>query len=779
MHEQATTPVPFGKLARWLGWALLVLILVALAGWSGGRWYLARSVAVYSGEVMVEGLDGPVEILFDGRGIPQVWALTDGDAFYALGWLHASERLFQMELQRRMAKGTLSEVLGADLYEMDAWQRKLGFYRKAVREAGELDEEMRALYARYLAGVNAWIDQAPVLPPEFVVLRFRPDPWTLEDALAVALYSTWFSHELMAYDGLYQRLNDRLGEEIRQLVHDHKPWSPTTVPDGPLASLFEADPFPLRAGKASNSWVVSPARSASGAALHASDPHLPTNSVPVLWYAAGLHSAEGLDAVGVSVPGVPTIHMGHNGRIAWSGTVSSVDVVDYYRERLHPEDSLRVATPEGWSPVEVVWEEIRVKGEREPRRLAVWTTPRGVVIQRSDTLATSLHWAGFDFSVADMVRSTRDLMRAGSFDEFRRAVTGLGALDHNWMYSDAAGNIGYQLGTPVPVRDYDSYVAQNAADPNVVWSGYRPLDETPHALNPAQGWLASTNNQIVPESWPYELPGFYEVDRFPRIAALLESKEVFNREDMEAFQLDRRSGAALRRKEIAAAGAERLGRADIAERLRAWDATMAEDDATAALFKTWWTEMTRHLFEDDLGDDWGMGDALTDEVVDREVASIIDDQRTPEVEDLAAISARAIESALALTRGRTLGEVQTLRIAHPLSVVRPVDALLRLSRGPIPIGGDGSTLNAVFANSDPEAGTFRALAGPSMRFVLDWADPDAFTLDLWLGQSGNPFSPHYDDFIEPMLRGERWVVPFSREAVEARAQSTLRLVPSR
>lgn len=778
MNEHGNAPGRLGKVVRLLGWALLVLVVVVVTGLAGGRWYLARSVATYSGEVVVEGLDGPVEILFDGRGIPQVWARTDGDAFFALGWLHASERLFQMELQRRIAKGTLSEVLGAELYEVDVAQRRLGFHRKAVREAGDLDDEMRAVYARYLAGVNAWIERAEVLPPEFVVLRFRPEPWTVEDALAVALYSTWFSHELMANDRLFDRLNDRMGEEIRRLLHEHKPWSPTTVPDGPLASLFAAEPFPLRAGKASNSWVVAPSRSASGAALHASDPHLQTNAVPVLWYAIGLHSAEGLEAVGVSVPGVPTVHMGHNGRIAWSGTVSAVDVLDYYRERLHPEDTLQVATPDGWAPVEVVWEEIRVRGE-EPRRIAVWTTPRGVVVSRTDSTATSLRWAGFDFSVAAMVRSMRELMRAGDFDAFRRAVTGLGALDHNWIYSDAAGNIGYQLGTPVPVRSYDSYVMQDAADPGVVWSGYRPLDGTPYALNPAQGWLASTNNQIVPESWPYELPGFYDVDRFPRIAALLESKEVFDRGDMEAFQLDRRSGAALRRKEVAAAGADRLGRSDVAARLRDWDGAMTEDDATAALYKTWWLEMIRHLFEDDLGSDWLMGHDVADEVVDREIASVIDDQRTPEIEELAAISARAMESALARVGSATLGAVQTLRIEHPLSVVRPIDTLLRLSRGPFPIGGDGSTLNAVFARPDVETGTFAAEAGPSMRFVLDWADVDAFTLDLWIGQSGNPFSPHYADFVEPMLRGERWTVPFTRAAVEARTQSTLRLRPSR
>lgn len=769
---------PHRRPLRLLFRAVLALVVLLAAAWFGTRWTLARSVADYAGEFTIPGLDGPIEIFYDEKGIPQVWAETDGDAVFALGWLHASERLFQMELARRMAAGELAELVGDVAYEVDVRQRRLGFARKARAEAADLDPATRTILERYVDGINTWVGRRRILPPEFVALRFRPREWTIEDVLTVAVYSTWYSHGLMDQDGVYQTLSRDLGPEVLDLLRSFKPWSPPTVTDGILAGLFEADPFPLRAGHGSNAWAVAPARSASGHALHASDPHLEIQSVPGFWYAAGLHSAEGLEAVGITAPGTPHIHMGHNGRIAWAGTVSSVDIVDYYREMLHPEDSLRVRTPDGWVPIEVTWEEIRVKGEDEARRVAVWRTPRGAVVERNDSTATSLHWAGYDFSTASIIPAALDLMRASDFDAFRHAVTRLGGLDHNWVYSDRAGNIGYQLGTPVPVRSYDPYLTQDAADPAVVWSGYRPLDETPHALNPASGWIASTNNQIVPDTWPYELPGFYHLDRATRIATLLETKPVFDRGDMEAFQLDRISGGALRRKEIAAAGAERLGRADIATALRDWDGAMAEEDTVATIYALWWEFLPRHLFEDELGDRWWQARSLLDEVVDGDIAHLIDDVRTPEIEDLAAISARAMEEALELAGGRSFGQASTLRIMHPLGSVRTLAAILRLNRGPIPWGGDPGTLNATNAAYDPETASFKAMYGPSMRFIMDWSDVDAFTLNVWPGQSGNPFSRHYDDFLELGRTGGRWTVPFTRQTVEARAASRVRLVPA-
>ncbi len=714
---------------------VLVLLLLAIIVWFGVPLYLRRSIARHEGTV-VAAVRTPVEIAFDAKGIPQIWARTDGDAFFAIGWLHASDRLFQMELVRRLARGELSEVFGAVAIDVDERQRRIGFARRA--NANELTPAARAALQRYVDGVNAWVAQASVLPPEFVILRLTPRKWTIEDCLAVSGYQTWFSHELMDQDQRYQKIIEKLGMPARALAHAGHPWSPSTVPE-------------LSITNASNSWVVAPSHSATHAALHAADPHLSIDQAPGLWYLAGLHSDEGLNVVGATYAGAPFVVMGHNEAIAYSFTVASVDVIDYY------DDHAAGAA---------IREEIRVRGAK-PRVIEVREGARGVMIDDH----TSLHWAGFDFAPARISDSALRLQKAATFDEFRRAVTGFGALDANWIYSDRAGNVGYQLGAPVPIRDYDTYVRQSASDPRSAWRGYRALDETPYALNPAQGFLASSNNQIVPKNWPYAIPGFYDPYRVTRLAAQLPSTHT--PAQMHALQLDVVSALALRWKSLAAAGAE----AEDAHLLNAWDGRMSADSKAATLFEAWWRRLPRAIFEDDLGEDWDTGRVLLDEALTSNTA--IDDRRTPQVETRADISKRAMREAKEIAAGRTWGEACKLVIEHPLARVKVLDWWLHLNRGPLPGMGDPGSINANFYSYDGRTKAFRSRVGPSMRFVLDWSDPDSFTLTAALGQSGNPFSPHYDDFLGMAQRGESWTVPFTKEKVYAKSVSMLRLNPGR
>jgi penicillin G amidase len=703
---------------------LLAIVLLVAVIWFGGRAYLARSVAQYDGSIKTR-VAAPVEITFDVRGVPQIWAKTDADAFFAVGWLHASERLFQMELVRRLSRGELSEVFGEAAYDADLAQRRIGFARNA--DAAKLSPEARVAAQRYVDGVNAWIAQASVLPPELVILRLEPRAWTIEDCLAISNYQTWFSHELMDQDRKYQALIEKLGMQAKALTQAGHPWSPPTVPD-------------LRITTASNSWAIAPSRTANRAALHAADPHLSIDQAPGLWYLAGIHSDEGLNVVGVTYGGAPFVVMGHNADVAFSFTVASVDLIDYY-------DDKPVAT--------IAREEIRVKGEDAPRVVEVKRGTRGVMIDGK----TSLQWAGLDFEPAAISNAALRLQKAKNFDDFRRAVTGFGALDANWIYSDRAGNIGYQLGAPIPIRDYDSYMRQNAGDPRTAWRGYRALDETPHALNPQQGFLASSNNQVVSKDWPYAIPGFYDPYRITRAAALLPAKRT--RDEMRAVQLDLISGIALRWKALAG--------------LEAWDGSMAADSKEALLFAAWWRRMPRAVFEDELGADWNTGRVLLEEALTTGIA--VDDKRTPRVETLQDLSKRAMDEARAIANGRTWGEACTLLVKHPLARVKVLDRLLKLNRGPFPAWGDPGTLNANFYSYHHDSKSFRAHIGASMRFVLDWSDVDAFTLTGALGQSGNPFSPHYDDFLPMMLAGEPWNVPFTREKVLAKTTSTLTLTP--
>jgi penicillin amidase len=291
--------------------------------------------------------------------------------------------------------------------------------------------------------------------------------------------------------------------------------------------------------RASNSWAVVPQKSLSGAVLHASDPHLQIHQIPGFWYLVGLHSDEGTNVLGVTAAGLPTVVMGHNDSIAYAFTVASIDVIDYYREQRHPQDSLKVLTEDGYRDMDIFEEEIFVEGESGPRNVTLYSTAHGPVVRTDSLSVLSLKWAGFDFDACDLVRSAMKLHRAANFQQFREAVTGFGALDVNWTYSDINGNIGYQLGTPVPRRNFsDTFFQIAAEDSSKRWKGYYNLKDTPFALNPPQGWLATCNNRIVSDRWPYPLPGFYDPYRINRAAALLSEKEVFSSTDFEEMQLD-------------------------------------------------------------------------------------------------------------------------------------------------------------------------------------------------------------------------------------------------
>lgn len=761
--------------------SLYVLLGLLLLVWFGGKWILSFSTADYSGEKLIANLHNPVEVTFDARGIPQIWAETNDDVYTTLGWLHASERLFQMELVRRMSKGELSEVFGRAAFEVDLFQRQIGFARKAQADAAELSSEARATLTSYCNGINQWIAAKTILPPEFVILQFKPAPWTPEDCMVVALYQTWYSHALMDRDEDYAKLIEKFGTDAFDLFTKYKTWSPPTIKEGLLSSLFQQEAFPLRMTNASNSWVVAPHKSTSKHAIHASDPHLVTNQIPGFWYIAGLHSQEGLNVVGVTVPGMPFVSMGHNGQIAYAFTVASVDIIDYYTARLNAVDSTQILTEKGYEEVTTTVEEISVKGESEPEKITVRATSLGVIIKQDAFEATILKWAGFDFSAADIIENGMKLQAVDDFDSFRQAVTGLGALNVNWTYSDKNGNIGYQLGVPIPIRSYANTYSKLAAEQATNnWQGYLPLAETPHILNPAEGWLASCNNQIVSEKLQTKLPGFYDPYRITRANALLGAKDKFSRDELGEMQLDMISGLSLRWKSLFASGAGKLGKPMLRSKIDAWEGNMSEDSEIALLFSYWWRYMAQAIFEDDIGSDWASGHLLREEVLTENITEIIDDQRTEDkVETKEDMSEIAVGLALTKAANRKLGEVSKLRIRHPLARVKILDIWLDLNRGPFELGGNNGSLNSNFNYYDEKDDRFYSVVGPSMRFILDWSDVDAFTMNVAMGQSGNPFSNHYDDFIEDHKKGERWNVPFSKEKVFANKVNLLTLKPKK
>lgn len=743
--------------------SLLTVVAVAAAAWFGGPSWLDDSVMPYEGKVEFPGLDEPVEILFDDRGIPRVYARTDADAMRALGWLHAGERLFQLELIRRMARGELSAMIGEAAVELDILHRSYGFARRVAEARPQLDAETAALLDAYVDGINRHIDSVDRLPPGLLLLGVDPEPWSREDVLTIAYYQTFYPTTLVQrLSEAWHALTERHGQPAADWLSELPDWTRATVPRQSIT-------------QASNTWVVAPQKSESGAALHASDPHLDIDRAPGMWYAVGLHSAETLDVVGVTAPGLPFVAMGHNGRIAWAFTVAPVDVFETYRQPRHPDDSQRVQGPNGWQKMIVREESIEIRGREKPLEREFFYTPMGRVIDKEDDHVLVMRWAGFELPLADVVSNGLALNRAGDFESFRHAATRMGALSVNWSYSDRSGNIGYVQSTPVPVRRHERFFSVlDATDPVTDWDGFHAPEDRPWALNPEQGWLANSNNHAAGEDWPYPIPGFYKHLRMRRISEYLSGQASFDRDDMRRFQLSRASDRALSWRDWLAEVAEDSGRTAIASELRRWDGTMRADSDMAGLFQLWWHYLARAVFEQGNGS----GDAewwAFRPLLDNWMHSAPGEAFPADIDrDRAAL--QALEDALKIGI-HPLGRIQKLSIAHPLANNPLLDAWLDLSRGPVPRGGDAGSLNVSYVSFDPETGSLRVRAGASMRYVMDWADPDAFTLDLTFGQSGNPFSPHFDDFFTDFLSGEPWTVPWSREAVERRAASRLVLEP--
>lgn len=765
-----------GGSMKWVWRSLGVILLVVIL--AGGSLYLImwQTASDPPAEGQVAGLSGEVTIRLDDEGIPFITADTRADAFTALGYLHAHHRMFQMELVRRLVAGRLSEWFGEQAAGLDERQRTLGFYHMAAQDLKSLDPETSRLLEAYVAGINQWIGERKFHSPEFMVLMTRPDHWKPVDCLSILVYQTWFSHSLMDDDPTWQKLVEILGPDIIPSLTQPLPWEKTTLGMiQTLPGLAGVLPGPMT--RASNSWVTSPVKSASGAAMHASDPHLPVASVPGFWYLVRMDTRDGLSVTGVTAPGLPLIAMGKSKVAAWSFTVASLDILDYYRFRQPSGDSLSILGPDGAEPLILRTDSVLVNGEDHPRLFTVRSTPVGPVLSQDSLGLIAIRWAGFDFSPAQMMKHALSLPDVTDFSSFRKAVTGFGALDVNWIYSDSAGHIGYQLGTPVPVREKSvlAFTLLDGANRDHRWKGYLNPEATPHQLDPETGWLASCNNRIVGPGYPHDLPGYYDPYRYLRISQLLAQDTVFTSGDFHRFQSDSVSSRAVQWKSLLSEGLRQAGEPVWADRIDQWNGTAGRDSQEATLFNQWWVELKRQLLEDSLGDEWKAGREAINQLLSRPVSVVTDDSRTPEAESLNDLSATAAKKVLAGGPVPVWGSVSLLEINHPLSVVPGLDVFLGLNRGPFALSGDGSSLNASFSHFDEERGVFLTDAAPSMRFVLDWSTPDSFSIIGNLGQSGNPFSDLYDNWLDNWLSGKGHVVGAS----PGTTRLAFRLVPVR
>lgn len=813
--------------------ALFALIVAVIAGaWAFLRRYLPQTTGV----VLVPGLKARTEILRDRWGVPHIYADSEDDLFFAQGYIHAQDRMWQMELLRRVATGRLSEVLGEPGLELDRLMRVVGLHRAAAAEAGLLDPESRRVLEAYAAGVNAYMqERAGHLSLEFTLLRHRPEPWKAVDTLGIAKLLSFNLGGNWASEIIRARLTARLGAELAADLEPPYPANNPTVvsgagiPDGAqpppngwggsaikealrlvetLLPSGEASgragptlPGVSFAGGASNQWVVSGERTETGKPLLANDTHMAV-SLPALWYQVHLVGGR-YNVAGICSPGAPGIIIGHNEHCAWGMTIGWQDVQDLYQERLNPANSRQYEVNGTWQDGQIVRELIHVKGRGEPVLEEVMLTRHGPSVQSltGDEPPISLRDATME--PGRQMCSVLALNRARDWESFRAALADWQGPSANFNYADTEGNIGLLQAGRVPVRARGFGIAPVPGwTDEHEWQRYLTVDELPQVLNPDGGWTGTANNLVVDESYPHFLSTDLEnPSRAARLADLVTAQDTATAADFARFQRDTYSDQARRFVQLM----KSIQPTNIREHsaltyLREWDHRMEADSVAATIYSVCRLRALHLVFDRHLGDladsYVGLGISAASErspYHDRSFVRLLnmleDPTDTTWLKDPNTgiptfpqeLLHKALRQALKLLREElgdditqwTWGRVNRVHFAHPVGSVKPFHLLF--NRGPYPTAGDQDTmLRAVGKPVFP----FEPVLGIDLlRFVADLSDWDRCRIMVPGGQSGHVASHHYADLIPLWRDGILLSMPFSRQAVERHAQERLTLVP--
>jgi penicillin G amidase len=749
------------------------------------------------GSERVAGISGPVRIETDAHGIVTIRASSPTDVAFGLGYAHARDRLWQMEFQRRIGSGRLSEILGKRLLETDRFLRTIGFRRAAEQALRRSSSGARAQLEAYSAGVNQFLATSRSRPIEFRLLRLEVEPFDPADCLAWAKIMAWDLASANAANEIRRaRFVAAVGAEKAAELFPEVPAEPMILQDDEWKTISDfgfrnpdskaamrgSSPVPWAALErrfallddlgfggetlGSNSFVVAGSRTKSGRPILANDPHLGLRA-PSVWYLARLE-APGLSVAGATLPGIPSVIIGHNDRIAWGLTSLEPDVQDLYIEMTHPADGSRYLHRGAWLPFRQRMETIRVRGGRD-ETFAVRSSVHGPIVTdvldgakklASSPPAVALRWTGLDPG-----DSTTDaflgMASARDWTDFLSAASRLRAPGQNLVYADVDGHIGYTACGAVPIRPRATGELPVPGTGDDDWSGYVPFESLPRALDPPRGFFATANNRVVSDRYPYPITRDWpEPYRARRITERILARPLLDSNDAAAIQQDRLSLQAadllpllLDTRPAGAAAARAL------ERLKGWNRQFSPDSPAASIYAAWYSRLSE-MPQDELKD-VPAGSVRSRFLINalRTDSAWCDDRRTSRAESCAEFKTATLSRAIALLEKR-LGDrperwrwdrLHRARFPHGVFDRVPfLRAFFSLETG---AGGDASTVNVGAYRRD---GSFLMTDGPSYRQVLDLSD---FSKSLYVnttGQSGNVFDRHYRDFLS-LWRDGRYV----------------------
>lgn len=775
-----------------------------------GLVFINSLTPTYSGEQELTDLTADVSVYFDAYGIPHIYGETEEDALRALGYVHAQDRLWQMELLRRIAKGRLSAVFGADLVETDKFMLTLGIDEHTNKTMSHLDMDSKTvqLAQAYLDGINAFVDKGPT-PVEFYLTGLDKTPFQLEDVYNTIGYMAFSFAMGHKTDPLLTELRNKLGDGYIQDLAITSDTSSTWIKNYKLPSrdsvaasvtaqvtqLLDKLPVPQFVG--SNSWVLAPEKTKNGKVILANDPHIGF-AQPSVWYEAHV-TAKNYEKYGYHIAGIPFPLLGHDRNLAYGLTMFQNDDINFYFEEYHPSDSAKYKTAAGYASFEIVTKTIKVK-DGEDVEFQFKKTKNGPLLNgvskqlySERPIAVSWVYTQLDNQVMDALYG---MTHATNMEEFKKALPKIHAPGLNIMYGDAEGNVAWWA-TAKLFEMPDSLSTKfilNGAVANEQPLNYLDFSENPSAVNPPWQYVYSANNQ--PDSVNGKLvPGYYlPENRAKRIVSLLEGKDKWDKSAAAKMILDVTSSVnpslvaeMIRLVDIKELSPEQTKQMDL---LKNWDGSYQLNSTAATLYHRAEYRVVKNIFEDEMGEGL-FQDFLKTHLFKRQIAHIAkkdhspwwDNINTPDVKEdkasIATVSFKEAWESLVEDFGPnpdewTWDKVHTVEHEHPIGQVESLRTYFNV--GPFPIHGSREVINNLSFGYD-DTGFYKVTVGPSTRRIIDFSDIENSISILPTGQSGNPLSKHYKDQALLYVNGEFRKMMMNKEEIIRESTDILLFAP--
>jgi len=781
---------------NWKKWLIVIagiIAALALVAFIGFTWFMNKSKPVIDGELAVTILDQDVTVTRDEKGVPHIFAKTDADLYRAQGYVQAQDRLFQMDLARRQASGRLSEIIGEATINTDKHFRTFSLRDAAEKSLATYDDESKQVLEWYAEGVNAFIAQAKesnTLSYEFALLGYEPEEWTVVDSLTIGKY--------MAYDlgGNWNTLAFRhwalqnFDEEKAKELFIKYPENASAIIEANIqnpvavAGQFSAEMLPNEFN-GSNNWVVSGDKTKSGTPILADDPHLGL-STPSIWYQMHLQSPQ-QNVSGVIFAGIPGIILGHNDEIAWGVTNVGPDVQDLYIEIPNPDNPTQFRYDGKWEQAEVRDESIKVK-DGETIDFEVVVTRHGPIMtdlafkDTEPTAQFSMQWTALQPTAE--LRAVLGFNKAKTWGDFEKALEDFKAPAQNFVFASKDGTIAYKANGQIPIRKQgEGQLPVPGDSSDYGWEGFIPWDELPTLVNPKEGFIATANNQVIGEDYPYHITDFWaQPYRFERIKEVLEANDAITVEDMMALQMDQHNLYAreflpdlltsLKEKDQDGKYAE------IIAMLEKWDMVDAKESGAPLVFHTLMIKLQEVLFKDQMPEDmygimYGKFN-ITDQLLRTAYAG----EKSIWIEEQGGID-ETIYKPFELTIAQLedqfgknsskwqWGDYHQLTFDHTLGSASPILAAY-FNAKKVPIGGSKVTVQA--ADNDLAGNVDH---GASWRFVVDVGDLSSAYHIVGPGQSGHVKSDWYQDQVLDWANGDYHQTFIKEEEIKGK---TLQLI---